>query len=146
MLWEAKARVLIDFSVGAGMMVKSALTQGIKVLGVCHNNAHCKTVRRIIREFIVESIKTGQHNFAPADKEARLQALKPARLVVYEQQDRVAMEFPNDLHQPPSPTPGPGLSIGANLGAIRAHSGRRIWGDISSKSPCSRKLGRHSGY
>lgn len=90
MLWESKARVLIDFSVGAGMMVKSALKQGIKVLGICHNEAHITAVKRIVREYIVESVKSGEHGFAPPDKDEKLAALKPARLVAYEKQDDIA--------------------------------------------------------
>ena len=83
--------MLIDFSVGAGMMIKSALKQGIKVLGICHNEAHITAVKRIVREYIVESVKSGENGFAPPDKDMKLAALKPARLVAYEKQDDVAI-------------------------------------------------------
>lgn len=84
-LWETSARVLIDFTPGAGMMAKTALMMGIKTVAVCHNAAHVKTLQGILKNYIRANMGSNAHLAVP-DKADRLNAAKPARLGVWETQ------------------------------------------------------------
>ena len=92
-LWEFSARVLVDFTPGAGQMMKAALMLSVKVFGICHNAAHVQVLRNILRSYIMSDIKGNQPSkFAPADKDELLKAAKPARLTLYETQKKRGAE------------------------------------------------------
>ena len=92
-LWEFSARVLVDFTPGAGQMMKAALMLSVKVFGICHNAAHVQVLRNILRSYIMSDIKGNQPSkFAPADKDELLKAAKPARLTWYETQKKRGAE------------------------------------------------------
>lgn len=87
-LWENSTRVLVDFTPGAGGMVKAALMMAIKIILVCHNAAQVRVLRDILRAFVLEDMKQSSSRFAPVDKKERLEACKPDRLKKHETQKK----------------------------------------------------------
>ena len=87
-LWENSTRVLVDFTPGAGGMVKAALMMYIKIIVVCHNAAQVRVLRDILRAFVLEDVKQSSSRFAPVDKKERLEACKPDRLKKHETQKK----------------------------------------------------------
>lgn len=95
-LWETKARVLIDFTPGAGMMAKSAAMLSIKMVLVTHNELHSQALTNILVDFIVADFKAqanyAMSKFAPSDVTSRIEGLKPERLVKFLAQKKRAPE------------------------------------------------------
>ena len=86
LLWENGARVLVDFSPGAGMLSKTALSLGIKVVCVALNDAHKSCLNRLLHSYIRGNVEADVPGFVPADKASKIDELKPKRLAVYEKQ------------------------------------------------------------
>ena len=86
LLWENGARVLVDFSPGAGMLSKTALSLGIKVVCVALNDAHKSCLYRLLQTYIRDNVEADVPGFVPADKASRIDEIKPKRLTVYEKQ------------------------------------------------------------
>ena len=86
MLWENHARVLVDFSPGSGMMARTALAMGVKVVLVCLNDAHMQYLKKSLVSYIRAAIEGNNTAFCPADKQERLDQLQPARLKVWHEQ------------------------------------------------------------
>lgn len=85
-LWETSARVLVDFTPGAGTMIKSALMMSVKCIAVCLNEHHQRILKDILRSYIVNEMQGVSSKHAPADKQERLNSVKPARLLAWEAQ------------------------------------------------------------
>ena len=56
LIWESRARVLVDFTPGAGMALKTAMSLGVKCLGICHTPEHNKVLTGLLREWIKNKI------------------------------------------------------------------------------------------
>lgn len=67
------------------MLAKAALMLNVKAILVTHNDQHTKILKRILADFVLSDLKAQSNvalsKFAPADCQARMEALKPARLV-----------------------------------------------------------------
>ena len=91
-LWDANARVLIDFTPGAARMVIIALAMGIKVVAVCHNKEHVRVLKEILRKYVLgefgKAASPGLCKFAPGGLNDALEAAKPDRLKIFEMQQR----------------------------------------------------------
>ena len=87
-LWESSARVLVDFSPGAGTLAKTAIAMGLKSILVCHNPAHVKVLTRLLCTDVVADIKDSNSKYSPKDLKERIDALKPERLVAWENRKR----------------------------------------------------------
>ncbi|CAK0892141.1 unnamed protein product [Prorocentrum cordatum] len=88
-LWGAGARVSINFTPGAGHVIKAAIMLSVKSIVVCHNEAHVKVLSDVLRAHLLDEIqKSGpaSSRFLPADKDERLEKCKPDRLKLYEMQ------------------------------------------------------------
>ena len=86
LLWEASARALIDFTPGAGMMVKASFMMNIKSIVVCHNDAHVKVLKKLLIDYVAEDVAKEDSRFAPADKAEVLANARPARLALFDSQ------------------------------------------------------------
>jgi hypothetical protein len=84
LLWENNTRVLVDFTPGAGMTLKAALTLGIKSIVVCNNSDHAKLLTTLMREWIKAQIGEKNRQITPPDYHDRLLAVKDPRLKAYE--------------------------------------------------------------
>ena len=82
-MWENNARVMVDYTCGAGMAARAALLMGVKCVLVAHNAFHASVVRRPMIEFISRCAKAKNRCVSPPDAESRLAAAKPARLVAW---------------------------------------------------------------
>ena len=80
--------MLIDFTPGAGMMIKASLASYLKVIAVAHNKHHADALKSIIVEYVTQQILAGASGFSPAQKDEELAALKPARLKKWETQQK----------------------------------------------------------
>ena len=87
-LWETAARVLVDFTPGAAMMIKAALASFVKVIAVAHNEAHSKTLMSITKDYVMDQVKNEVPRYAPADKAQRMVNIKPRRLSKWETQQK----------------------------------------------------------
>lgn len=87
LLWESGAKVLVDFTPGAGMMCRAALLMKIKIICVCLNAAHQKVFKNLMLEWLTKQIVAG-NAIAPVEKEKLLAEAKPARLTQWEVQKK----------------------------------------------------------
>jgi hypothetical protein len=74
------------------MMAKGALMLNVKMILVTHNELHNKALMKILIDFIVADLKGNANyamsKFAPSDVVARLDGLKPDRLVRFVKQKK----------------------------------------------------------
>ena len=96
LLWETRARVLVDFTCGAGMAIKAALTLGVKCVGICNNSDHVKLLACLLREWIKQKLEEKNQMICPADLWKDIAAAKDQRLVMYESQKRKANSDANE--------------------------------------------------
>ncbi len=87
-LWEASARVGIDFTPGPGTMIKSGLLMSVKCIAVCHNSAHMKVLKNIFLDYVYSDVKEAESKFAPSDMAERLANVKPVRLSQWESEKK----------------------------------------------------------
>ena len=90
LLWETRARGLVDFTCGAGMAIKAALTLGVKCVGICNNSDHVRLLVCLLREWIKQKLEEKNKMICPADLWNDIDAAKDQRLVRYESQKRKA--------------------------------------------------------
>ena len=90
LLWETRARVLVDFTPGAGMAIKAALILGVKCVGICNNSEHAKLLASLLREWIKQKLEEKNNMICPADLWSDIAAAKDQRLARYESQKRKA--------------------------------------------------------
>ena len=110
-LWETKAKVLVDFTPGAGMMAKASLMMGTKVIMVVHSEQRGKVLQSILLDFVVGDLQCNKtaSKYAPQDFQARLDALKPALLSKFMSQRR-------SVADPAAETPdGKRMALAASL-------------------------------
>ena len=77
-MWENNTRVAILFSVGAGMFIHVCFTMNVKVLAVCHNDQHAKTVTRIAKDFVRKAVEAGDGKFCPPERSRESRMSNPA--------------------------------------------------------------------
>lgn len=88
-IWESKARVLIDYTPGAGAMAKAALMLNVKAILVAHNEHHKKLLARILTSWVSSDMKSSPSSqFRPQDADKRLEDLLPEGLVMYREQSK----------------------------------------------------------
>ena len=87
-IWETDARKIIDFSPGAGTLLRAGLMMHCKGIAICHNQAHEKTLRRLLVDYVVADLskKRELSKFAPPDMRDRFNKAKPERLIQHESQ------------------------------------------------------------
>ena len=78
----------IDWTPGVAMMIKAALASFVKIIAVALNSAHKEVLADLTTACVGEQPIGGVPVFAPADKDAQLDALKPARLKKWETQQK----------------------------------------------------------
>ena len=88
LLWESNARVLVDFGVGAGMFVRSALLLGLKTIAFCFNQDHLRTVTKLLFDWIRMQLVGKNAGIMPSDYNARLEAVRDQRLVAWREKKR----------------------------------------------------------
>ena len=94
LLWEDMGAILVDFSPGAGMMIKIALLMNFKVLTVALNREHVQVLTRIITKFVRENIQAGNQRFLGTEGENRLLNTMPAKLRLYHEKNENNVEAP----------------------------------------------------
>ena len=88
LLWESNARVLVDFTPGAGLALKTALTMGVKCIAIGNNTDHVKLLTTLLREWIRKKIEEQNPRLTPPDLGSQINELKNPRLLKYEQQKK----------------------------------------------------------
>ncbi|CAK0856763.1 unnamed protein product [Prorocentrum cordatum] len=117
---RAGARVLINFTPGAGHMIKAAFMLSVKSIVVRHNEAHVKVLSDVLRAHLLDEIqKSGpaSSRFLPADKDERLEKCKPERLKLCEMQ-RKRSAGDSDLISPEAKRTALGSSVDAMLASL----------------------------
>jgi hypothetical protein len=96
LVWEASARVVIDFTPGAGGLAKSCLMMSVKTILVCHNASHIKALKAVLRKFIILDFEAQTDitlsKYAHADMQANLDEVKPVRLKMFETQKKRGLD------------------------------------------------------
>ena len=87
-LWESSARVMVDFGVGGGMALRSALTLHVKVVGVCFNADHLRVVKANTTKWIHKQLDERKGDLCPANFDARLESARDPREVLWASQKR----------------------------------------------------------
>ena len=72
LLWESRARVLVDFTPGAGMALKTALTLGVKSLAIGHTPEHVKLLTSLMRSGLNRKSCKETSRSAPSTSTIRL--------------------------------------------------------------------------
>ena len=100
-------------------MVKAAFMLSVKSIVVCHNAAHIKVLKDILRSHLLDEIQRGgpaANKFLPADKDERLEKVKPDRLKHYEQQRKRSLG--DDFVSPEAKRSALGTSVDAMLASL----------------------------
>ena len=87
-MWEASARVVVDFNVGGGMNIRTALSMNTKLVGFCFNEEHLKTIQAHTVSWIADKLKNRKGNLTPADYEQRLETARDPREVAWAAQKK----------------------------------------------------------
>ena len=83
LVWECGSNVLLDFSLGAGMMVKTALLKNLKCLFVALTKDHMLLLDQVITTFVRGHMEAGTARFLGVDGEDRLKNTMPAKLLLW---------------------------------------------------------------
>lgn len=77
-------------------MSKAGLMMSVKQILICHNQAHVKVLRGILRSFIMADFDSQADvtlsKYAPAELQEQLNKAKPDRLKVYESQKKRGLQ------------------------------------------------------
>ena len=88
LIWENKARIVIDFGGGSGLLSRSGVTLGCKVIVILHNRAHMDVHKELTLDWLLDLIKKKNPQILPHDFQQRALALKDPLLIQYEQQKK----------------------------------------------------------
>ena len=87
-MWETHARVVVDFTPGAGMLWRTALMMSAKAIAIVHNDKHMKAIKSILKKYVVDDyvVNGTSTKFATPGMQDAITDKKPKRLIKWEGQ------------------------------------------------------------
>ena len=87
-MWESKCKVVVDWTVGTGNQMMTALNDGMLYIGMCNNDQHMKSIRDRMIKQIAEHVTKSDCKFKPENLDSLIAETMPKRLEWYRTESR----------------------------------------------------------
>ena len=100
LMWENRSQVLVSFTPGSGLVIRTAILMGLKVLVVANTPGHMEVLQASVKQFIRAQIAAGDVSLKPETYDSELEGLKPPGLRHWEQQQNDKKRFQTETPSP----------------------------------------------